>query len=246
MHGWNTLYEKPTVLTAEWGHQRIYAPHAYARIREATDAPIVLGEAAQLAQFYPICWRMEGESPILSVLRSLLPGGRGHYGGTPPLPLSLQAYPFIIPDARAIEQQQLLVDDSIADQPTDIGAPIILDSGRMSSGALTRARNALQIGRALPATSRLGQDLLQAGLLEPWPLKFDLGEGKSAERNDLMVLSASHLGNSAVFTLVSRHGAPAGVFLGLHRLSLFRISTLLQLAKAASQAGDQAGQGFSS
>lgn len=241
MLGWSSLYEKPTALTPSWGHQRIYSPYAYASIRHGTVAPIILAEAMALAQYYPVCWRLEGDFPVLSVLRSLLPNGLGHYGPRIPLPLGAQVYPFVVPDAEAFVQQRLLVDDVIADQPTDIGAPLILDTGRMSPAALSRSRNALLLGRALPATVALSWDLMKAGMLESWPLRFDLGRNGKVDRQDLMVLSASKLSSPALFTLIQKHSASAGLFLGFHRLSLFRISALLQLAKAADPKTGEAG-----
>jgi SapC len=234
------LYDRPTVLTAEWGHQRIYAAQSYKRMRELEDVPVVVPEAIQLAASFPLCWKMVGGTPVLVALRSLLPGGLGHYpDDRAQSPLVVQAYPFVIPDSNAIANQQLVVDQTVPDKPSDLGAPIVLDKGRMSRGALFRARTALHVARAIPATEDLSCDLHQWGFLEPWPLRFDLGGGRQALREDLWVISAKRLSDPRLFGTVARHGTEAGLFLGFHRVSLFRISALLQLAKAAHDRVDQ-------
>ncbi len=235
MQAWNDIYESPAILSAEWGHQRIYAAQSYARIRDLEDVPVVLPEAMALAALFPLCWKIVDDQAVLVALRSLMPDGRGHYHhNRKPLPLCLQAYPFAVPDPVAIERQQLIVDKAFADRPTDVGSPILLENGRMSRGALMRAKLALQAARSMQTTNALSDDLRASGFLEPWPLKFDLGHGLTAERSDLLVLGAARLGNPMLYGLVERHGPEAGTFLGVQRLSLFRISALLQLAKAAA------------
>jgi hypothetical protein len=147
----------------------------------------------------------------------------------------MEAYPFIVQPPNAIERQQLLVDRVFADHPTDMGAPIILENGRLSRGALMRAKLSLEATRNLTATWALSEDLSRMGFLEPWPLKFDLAPGRAIERLDLFVLSAARLGQASLYRLIETHGPEVGVFLGIHRISLFRINSLLQLAKAEAR-----------
>ncbi len=228
------LYDRPTVLTAERGHERIYSAQSYKRIRELPDVPALLSEATQLAAVFPLCWKIVDDRPVLVALRSLLPEGMGHYADDrAQLPLLVQTYPFVVPDPHSIEQQQLVVDQTIPDKPSDLGAPIILDNGRMSRGALFRARLALHVAQTFPATEDLSCELHQSDFLEPWPLRFDLGDHRHAVREDLYVIDAKKLNDPRLFRIVARHGVEAGLFLGLHRLSLFRASALLQLAKTA-------------
>ncbi|PPD16078.1 MAG: hypothetical protein CTY25_03650 [Methylobacterium sp.] len=236
MDVWNSFYENPTVVGMEWGHERIYAAPSYRLVRFLCDAPVTLGECQVLARWYPLCWRRSDDGLVLVALRSLLPEGEGHYPeNRAPLPLCLQAYPFAVPDPESIERQQLVVDRVIADRPTDVGAPIVMANGRMSTGAVIRARLALQVARGLQATTALSRDLDAAGLLEPWPLDFDLGQGRRAGRSDLSVIAASQLGNPLLATIVERHGVDAGLFMAYQRISLFRIGFLLQLAKAGAR-----------
>ncbi|MGX5734043.1 SapC family protein [Bosea thiooxidans] len=229
-----SLYEQPTPLSNEWGHHRIYAPQAYPNIRCALTLPLVMGEAAAVAQQFPICWRQEGAGVRLVALIHMLTPEKRHLA--PMLsnyPLIGQAYPFVVPDEAMIERQLVVFDRSLADSPTDIGAPLILATGRLSKASIIRARTALQLGRAMAGTERLSQELQAAGFLEPWPLNFDLGHGVAFERSDLFVLSAKALTDPALFSFVESYGVEAGLFLPLHRISLFRASQLLAQAKRA-------------
>lgn len=236
MQGWNEIYERPAVLSAEWGHQRIYAAGSYAHVRMLREVPVILAEAMALAAHFPLCWKLVDGRPVLVALRSLLTDGRGHYppGRRGTMPLCLQAYPFAVPDPEMIERQQLVVDRAFADRPTDIGAPILQENGRMGKGALVRARLALEIARGIAPTERLSEDLWRHGLLEPWPLAFDLVDGQRVERQDLLVIAASKLSSPALYSLVGQHGAEAGLFMALQRISLFRIGALLHLARSAA------------
>lgn len=229
-----SLYEQPAPLSNEWGHHRIYAPQAYPNIRCALTLPLVMGEAAAVAQQFPICWRQEGAGVRLVALIHMLTPEKRHLA--PMLsnyPLIGQAYPFVVPDESMIERQQVVFDRSLADSPTDVGAPLILATGRLSKASIIRAKTALQLGRAMVGTERLSLELQAAGFLEPWPLNFDLGHGVAFERSDLFVLSAKALADPALFSFVESYGVEAGLFLALHRISLFRASQLLAQARRA-------------
>jgi hypothetical protein len=233
----DTLYENPTILGVATGHHRIFSQVSYKLVRELQFAPAVLVEAGHLARMFPLCWRKTAAGPVLVALRSLLPDGSGQSPDAPMheslLPLVLQCFPLVVPGADAIMQQQVLFDSTIADSPTDIGAPLLMGDGRLSRAALDRAKKAISVARALPATEALTTDLAAAGLLEPWPLRFDLGHGHKVAIEDLLVVAASRLRYEEVSTIVSRHGVGVGLFLSLHRASLFRATNLLAAAKQA-------------
>jgi hypothetical protein len=232
------LYEQPCLLSNEWGHNRIYAPQAYPNIRCALTLPIVVAEAATVAQHFPICWRREKDGPRLVAVINMLPQERRTMAPMLPLyPLIGRAYPFVMPDEAMIERQTIMVDRALADRPTDIGAPLILGTGRLSKASIIRAKIALQLGRIMPSTEQLSRDLEAAGFLEPWPLKFDLGGDVVFERTDLLTVSPKALETPALFGLVRSHGVEAGVFLSLQRISLFRASNALVQAKRAIAAG---------
>jgi hypothetical protein len=151
------------------------------------------------------------------------------------LPLVAQAYPFVIPGAAEIAEQKLIVDRTIADKPTDIGAPLVLDTGRLSKASMIRARTAIQFSRALESTQALALDMDDHGLLEPWPLDFELGDGYRIKVDNLSVVSANRLGDPILFPLVENYGSEAGLFLSYARISLFRVMPLLNSAKAFVQ-----------
>lgn len=237
MDAWSELYEAPAALSREGGHRRIYAPEAYRPVRTASLVPIVHNEILDLAVLFPTCWATTPAGPVLSVLRTLLPDGTGMPGGSrnlaSVLPGAFQAYPVVVPHSEDAEPRSIVIDGAIADQPTDIGAPLLLADGRLARATAARARLALRISRALPATRALSRFLHEEGFLEPWPLKFDLGGGESVDIDHLKVLSRARLDDPGLYKAVRRFGVEAGLFLSAHRLSLFRISGLLSAAKAA-------------
>jgi hypothetical protein len=234
---WTNLYEAPTAISPEWGHHRIFSPLAYRRVREMPVVPIAHSEVLSLAQHYPTCWVDTPAGPCLSVLRALTHDGQG----LPPvarkilgsLPGALQAYPIVVPQSMEALSEPVRVDRTIAEDPTDVGAPLLMAHGRFSRAVALRTRAALKLGRALATTRSLATFLREEGLLEPWPLVFDLGAGEEARFENLHVLARSKLGERAVYRAFASFGADAALFLCAHRISLFRVSALLAAARAA-------------
>jgi len=231
------LYEEPAMLSASSGHLRIFSQGAYRVVRHRQIVPVLVSEAMDLARFHPLCWRQTPAGPVLIALRSLLSEGLGQPADTrnrePALPLMLRAFPIMVPDADALARQQLFFDKTIADNPGDIGAPLLLPDGKLSRAALMRAKMAVNFARRFPDTSALSRALDAENLLEPWPLHFDLGHGVTVAIDDLMVIAASRLDDSTLYDIVAAYGVGAGVFISLHRASLFRTGTLLAAAKYA-------------
>jgi hypothetical protein len=242
MKPWLALYEQPTPLTAQWGHHRIYAPSAYRRIRDLTLVPIVHTEVMDLARAFPTCWAMTGEGPVLSVLRALTEDGSGIPASVRKapgaLPRALQAYPIVIPSAAEAFDGRIHFDCVIAEDPTDIGAPLMMADGKLSRASALRGRIAAGLGRTLPVTVGITRALHEAGLLEPWPLRFDLGHGQTVDIRHLFVLSRARLDDPALYRIIAEFGAEAAMFTAAHRLSLFKVSGLLAAAKAV--AGERA------
>jgi hypothetical protein len=85
----------------------------------------------------------------------------------------------------------------------------------------------------LPATRALTDYLVQADLLEPWPLRFNLGEGEMVDIDHLLVVAASRLEDPRIYGMINSFGVSAALFLSAHRLSLFKIGGLLTAAKSA-------------
>jgi hypothetical protein len=233
---WAALYDQPTAMAADWGHHRIYAPAAYKRILTQSIVPIVHTEAIDLARLFPTSWAVTADGPVLCVLRSLLTDGSGIPGGAKgalaALPSAFQAYPIVVPYTGDAMLRRVAVDKAIAEEPTDIGAPLMMADGRVSRATAMRTRTALKAGRMLPTTRALTRFLYEADLLEPWPLRFDLGSGKAVDIDHLMVFARSRLDDPRVHGAINAFGVDAALFLSAHRLSLFKIAGLLRTAKA--------------
>jgi hypothetical protein len=230
------MYEQPAALARDWGHQRIYAPVSYRPARSMPLVPIVHTEVLNLAVLFPTCWVVANNGPTLCVLRSVLQDGSGIPGGNKgvlaAMPTALRVYPVVVPH-QSDGEQSIVIDRAPADQPTDIGAPLIDADGRLTKAVVTRAQSALAAARALPATRAISKFLHESGLLEPWPLNFDLGNGARADVDNLMVLSRGRAGDALLSRAISRFGPEAALFFSAHWLSLFRISGLLSAARAA-------------
>ncbi len=234
---WPDLHDCPRRLTSGWGHSRIFAPEAYERVRNRQLVPIVHGEALTLAAWFPICWQMRSDDrPVLCVLRSLLPDGTGHpvrpSNASGALPAALRAFPVILTRA-ADAAPEIWVDDVMADQPTDVGAPLLMSDGRLSRGAAQRVHTVMMLRQSIDRTESLTGSLHSEGLLEPWPLDFEVGPaGQRARFDDLLVMRGAALASTATIQLLRTFGVDAATFLTAHRISLFRIAVLIQAARA--------------
>lgn len=240
---WAALYEAPQSLSAEWGHYRIFAPIAYRKVRASRLVPIVYTEVLSLARLFPTCWTISDDGAELCVLRSLLGDGIGLPGGIKSaaavLPKALQAYPVVVPHEET-SARPILIDCAIAEHPTDAGAPLMTADGRPTRAMKTRARTAIDTGRALATTRALSRILKEGGLLEPWLLDFDLGNGCQVRIENLAVVSQARLSEPGIYRAIAAFGPEAALFLSAHRLSLFRISALLSAAKEAATSSAQA------
>jgi hypothetical protein len=230
------LYEVPTPIDTGWGHHRIFAQQAYRTVREAQFVPIIMAEAQDLARWFPVCWVSQGsDHPILVVFRTLLADG----GGLPAdaelqgegLPLMLQAFPLVVPDAESIAQKQIFADRTIPDRPTDIGAPLLTDDGKFSRPARARAKIAINVANGLPATIAFSTALHEHGFLKTWKVDLDLGHGQRASFTDLLILDVDRLDDPLLHRLIVESGIEAALLVAGHRLSLFRMSPLLAAAR---------------
>jgi hypothetical protein len=234
---WKELYESPKRLTSKWGHCRIFAPEAYELVRTLQLVPIVHAEALSLAAYFPIAWHVRNGETVLCVLRSLLAGGLGHavkpahaVGG---LPLALRGFPVIATEPTT-GGDEIWIDDVVADRPTDIGAPILMEDGRLSRGAAQRVQAIIRLRQAIDTTHRLTEALASHRLLVSWPLDFELAPGGRRIRfNDLMVIRPPASPDPDLIEHLREFGIEAATFIAAHRISLFRISILLQAARAA-------------
>jgi hypothetical protein len=237
-----SFYEDPAPIDTRWGHHRIFAQAAYPVVRNARLVPIVMAEAQDLARWFPLCWRIGPDDvPSFCAFRSLLDRGRGLPADAAlqgdALPLLFQAFPLVVPDAESIARKQILADRVIADQPGDIGAPLLGEDGKFTKAARHRAKLAVSMANALPATEDFSRALAEGGFLKAWPVDLDLGNGQRATFTDLLIVDPGRLNDARLHRALVEAGAEAALLLASHRLSLFRMSALLMAARRDIQKG---------
>jgi SapC len=231
----SSLYENPVRPTSVHGGSRIFAQVAYRTVREAQTCPVVHTEGLKLAALYPICWLAGGRRPALIALRSLRTDGAGYPPGIAAipsaLPLALQAYPFVVGrDAVRGDGAGIMLDNVIADEPTDVGAPILTPQGKLTRGAEVRLQAAAAFTNGLEFTEALTDALVAEECLERWQID-PAALPQEASVPDLLVIAPAEKVAARLFQVVHRLGASAGTFISVHRISLFRISVLVQAAK---------------
>jgi len=222
----------PVPLERDALRRRIYAPVAYAAVRNSAVVPMVHTEAYQLGAWFPFVWRQRGAQYDLVVVRALLDDQRAQPRATRTLlPRILQAYPFLLEPASAggVEGQRTL-DDVFADQPTDVGASITTVGGKFSRATILRFRILDGLANDLTVTRRISEHLASRDLLEPWQLKFEIA-GRSVEAPNLFIVRQETFETGKLSTLMEELGAPAALVLGLHRISVFRAGALLATAR---------------
>lgn len=230
------LYENIRAFNASDGSVRIFAPVSYSIVRHAQIVPIVHIEALNLAHWFPVCWRIRDGIGALVVLRTLLSDGSRQPSGSPEsptsLPLALRAYPFVV-GANDDQHDVHLLEAAIPDEPSDVGAPIMTMAGNAGTGARLKLQAKAAFDHALPLSKAMTEDLIRGGLLEPWPLQFEI-DGATIGVTDLFVVKQDKLTSPRMLQFIETFGAAATVFLGAHRISLFRAGILLQAAKGGT------------
>jgi len=227
------LGERPIALAKNVLRRRIYAPQAYAPVRNTAVVPIVHSECMALASWLPVVWRCRSNAVELVTVRALLDDQRAQpTAARALLPLRLRAYPFIFDPARPIDVASAgMLDDIFADAPTDAGATITSVNGKLGRATTMRLALLDRIAAETAITGAIGAALAERDLLEPWPLKFEI-DGTAIGVSDLMIVRRSTFDSGALAPLVTQHGLVCATVLGLHRISLFRAGSLLAAAKA--------------
>lgn len=230
------LYNRCAPLTPSQGKTRIYAPVAYAAVRNARAVPIVHIESFSVAAWFPICWKVAQPRPILIVLRTLWEDGSHQPPGSPAvpasLPLALRAYPFVVDAGGGDSDTEILIDETIPDQPSDIGATILTADGKPTRGTEMKLRAASAFKSALPLTEEMSDELSCGDLLEPWPLRMECDGIKTVD--DMLIVRQSEFQSAKIFRFVQKFGPAGATLLGAHRISLFRAGNLFQTAKVAA------------
>jgi hypothetical protein len=226
------LCERPIALEKDVLRRRIYAPLAYAPVRNAAVVPIVHSECLTLASWFPLVWRRRQATIEFVAIRALLNDQRAQ----PPaaralLPLLLHAYPFVFDPRQPVRADSpKMLDDVFADAPTDVGASITTVHRKLSRATTGRFRLLDRFAHESAVTGAIGSELAELDVLEPWPLKFDIG-GNNVEIPDLWVIRPSAFEGGHFSRMLGSYGVPCARMLGLHRISLFRAGVLLGMAK---------------
>lgn len=230
--GASLLRERPVALEKDVLRRRIYAPLAYAPVRNAAVVPIVHSECLTLASWFPLVWQRRQATIEFIAIRALLNDQRAQ----PPaaralLPLLLHAYPFVFDPRQPVRIDSLkMLDDVFADAPTDIGASITTVRHKLGRATTGRFRLLDRFAHESEVTSAIGGALAELDALEPWPLKFNIG-GNNVEIPDLLVVRPSAFESGHLSRLLGTYGVPCARMLGLHRISLYRAGVLLAMAK---------------
>lgn len=246
------VLHQPTLSFAEAARRRIYAPLAYERVRNIQLVPVSLDEGLKFAGLLPLAWQRcdtsrsgpsslgtSGIRPALQLvaIRSLLADGRGQLeilrDNLAMLPAILYAYPFAMaPRAATADVTVPLVCDDISDEPQDIGAPITTSTGMPTRATQLRLRALARLDQEFLATSALTAALQQADLFEPWNLSFQAGQGQIGAK-DLWIVKRSAFDTGCLAPILAQFDAKVALFLGHHRLSLFRAGALMRQAELA-------------
>ena len=230
--------QRPIALERDALRRRIYAPVAYAPVRDTAVIPVVHTEAYALAAWFPLVWRRGGTEYDFVAVRALINDRRAQ----PPvartlLPRILHAYPFVFDPAVPPSPDSIrMLDDVFADHPTDIGATITTANGRLSRATVMRFRMLDGLAEDFPPTRRIGQILAALDLFEPWSLKFEI-EGGIVEIPDLVIVRQNAFETGRFAPVLEELGPSTALVLGLHRISLFRAGALLAMARKMLKQG---------
>jgi hypothetical protein len=232
-HGVKAMWgERPIALEKDALRRRIYAPIAYAAVRDTAVVPVVHSEIYQLAAWFPLVWRRRGSEHDFVAVRSLLHDQRAQPPAARVLkPLILHAYPFVFdPKTPPNMHSARMLDDVFADNPTDVGASITTIGGKLSRATILRFRILDGLARDFPVTREISRALDSLDVFEPWSLKFDI-EGRSIEIPNLFIVRRNAFETGIFSTVLEKFGVPAALILGLHRVSIFRAGLLLAVAR---------------
>lgn len=214
---------------------RIFDPFAYRVTMQERFVQVTMGEAFSLANLYPIVWKHNeiGDLKLVAVrsLRNDRPARGLETRGLSALPLLLQAFPFRFRNINA-DDFEIGLERTAPERERDQGSYIYNHDGTFLPGAELKIA-ALEGFRANYAELLiLSENLRHNDMLEPLVLPEDVISDFQlppffAAREDIdLQLACGRLGRSA--------WASAVHFLASQRLSLYRMSGILRVAKEAS------------
>ncbi len=213
--------------------RRIYAPQAYAPVRNAAVVPIVHSECLTLASWFPLVWQRRQATIQFVAIRALLNDQRAQ----PPaaralLPLLLHAYPFVFDPRQPLRTDSpKMLDDVFADAPTDIGASITTVHRKLARATTGRFRLLDRFAHESQVTSRDRQRARRARRARA--LAPEVRYRRKQRRNPGPAGDPSIGIRTADISRACSgcYGVPCARMLGLHRISLYRAGIMLAMAK---------------
>ncbi len=199
-----------------------------------THAQLALGEFVQASHEMPICFMQIGDvlAPVALLgfqkEENLFVDARGRWLSAFK-PWMVRAYPFIM--APVQEKLTLCVDqnsDCVTSDPSD--KPFFGDAGEVSKELQAVVDFLQHIQGGLAAVNTATATLLEAGVIEPWPLEIDIG-GAKYPVNGLKRVSEKALNAlpDAEFVKLRAHGA-----LGLAHAQLMSMIHVHRLSRAVT------------
>lgn len=220
-----------------------YIPRdGYAFAAEQSVAPILLAELSRLMPHYMLGFIQENEAyrPVallgLDGHTNLYVAANGKWLGRY-VPASLRGYPFTFAKARNGKQALCLHQAHMSETQ---GAPLFTEDGQLSETVQRTLDFLQQRERNRLATDVAARALGEAGVIEPWPLQVDRGEGHEPLTVDgLYRVSEKTLnaldGNALVD--LRKHGALALAYAQL--LSINQLDQLIERLKLHIQQAER-------
>lgn len=224
----------PIALSGEVLRRRIYAPQAYAQVRNTAVIPVIHSESEAHAAWFPLVWRARAWGPEFVAIRALLDDQRAQPAAARALlPMVLHGYPFLLdPLLCPARDTPKRLDDVFADAPTDVGATITSVNHKLTRATVSRFRVLDRFAVEAEVTAAVGAALAERNLLTPWPLAFEIA-GRQVGIPDLLMIRREAYETPELSDVLRDCGHPAAVIISHHRLSLFRAGGLLAAARAA-------------
>ncbi|MDZ7750180.1 MAG: SapC family protein [Gammaproteobacteria bacterium] len=212
---------------------RHYLPReGYAFATNQAVASILLAELAKLLPHYALGFieQGEGHQPVallsLDLQTNLYVAPNGKWLGSY-VPASLRGYPFTLANTED-GQKALCIDQAYF--ASDQGEPLFDTDGNLGQQVARTLDFLEQCEKNRPVTLAATKALSDAGVIEPWPLQIERGEGQEPLKlNGLFRVSEEALNALEADAYTQLRGGP----MALAHAQLFSMSQLNQLTERA-------------
>lgn len=215
---------------------------SYAFASHSAVVPLVAAEIQRAVLALPVAFMRQGEAFVPVAVMGLEPGrnlliddrGRWRAGY---IPAAVRGYPFSL--VRGEQNQLVLCIDEgsglITEGPD--GEAFFDESGELAAGLREATDFLRQVERNRTATARSCAKLEDLGLIQPWPISFEVGQGKRRQIEGLFKIEESRLDRLDAEVLVELRDA-GGLALAYYQiLSRHNLELLGRLAEAHAQPG---------